>query len=44
MTQKQTLKAINEKIDKLIIDGKTSSSEYQRLTKLHLKIRGVIKK
>lgn len=30
------MKAVNDKIDRLIIEGKTATDEYRRLTKLHL--------
>jgi len=35
MTKKQSLKKVNDKIDQLIIEGKTNSAEYKRLCKLH---------
>lgn len=35
MTKTQTLKVLNDKIDLLIISGKTSSNEFKRLMKLH---------
>lgn len=38
MSQKEILQKINKQIDLLIIDGKTDTSEYKRLIKLHYKI------
>lgn len=35
MTKKDSLKMVNNKIDKLIIQGKTNSKEYKRLIHLH---------
>ena len=35
MTKTKTLQIINQKIDKLIINGKTKTKEYKRLIKLH---------
>lgn len=35
MTQKESLKKVNDKIDLLIISGKTKSAEYKRLCNLH---------
>ena len=38
MTKKETLVIINDKIDTLIIKGKTNTKEYKHLIKLHLNI------
>ena len=35
MTQRESLKKVNDKIDLLIITGKLQSTEYKRLCKLH---------
>jgi len=39
MTQKQSLKMVNDKIDKLIIIGKTKTIEYKNLIKTHKILR-----
>lgn len=35
MNKNKTIRILNEKIDKLIIEGKTNTKEYKRLCKLH---------
>lgn len=38
MNKKETIKALNIKIDQLILDGKRNTPEFNRLCKLHYKI------
>lgn len=38
MNKAETLKMLNKKIDKLIIDGKTKSPEFKRLCDMHWKL------
>ncbi len=38
MNKNETIKALNIKIDKMIIDGKTKTAEYKRLCRLHYKL------
>jgi len=38
MNPQETLKELNKRIDKLIIQGKADSKEYKRLCKMHLAI------
>lgn len=40
MTRSQALKIINDRIDALIISGKTRSDEYRRLIELHRALIG----
>lgn len=35
MNKTQTLKVLNDKIDLMIINGKTNTAEFRRLMKLH---------
>lgn len=38
MSKEKAIDIINNKIDALILAGKTSSDEYKRLLKLHMKL------
>jgi len=35
MTKKETIAKLNDKIDELIIEGKTKTKEFKRLMRLH---------
>lgn len=38
MNKQETIKMVNEKIDKMIVEGKDNTPEYKRLTTLHYKL------
>lgn len=38
MSKTKTIKILNEKIDRLILAGKTKTAEYKRLCSLHYKL------
>jgi hypothetical protein len=38
MSKTKTIQKLNTKIDQLIINGRTRTEEYKRLTKLHYKL------
>jgi len=38
MSKTKAIKMLNEKIDKLIINGKTDTKEYKRLCNMHKKL------
>ena len=38
MTKTKTLEILNDRIDRLILAGKTKTAEYKRLTRLHYKL------